>query len=209
MGMAYCTIQDIREEGITVEQASDSKLYMLIELATSFIDGVTGQWFEPRPMELRLDGNDSEILLLPVFLISISVKGVRINGQAISDFRIYNRFWPDDRFNPQIYREAGWPFGKQNIIIDGVWGFVEKEGEGHRTPTLITQAAKRLVIRELPALGDVDAQDARQRVRIVQESTDGHQYSLARETRFTDYTGDPEIDEILIRYRLPAAIGSV
>lgn len=207
MVMAYCTISDIRNEGISADQAPDTRLNVLIELVTAYIDGVTGQWFEPRAMTIALDGNDGEILLLPMFPIEIT--SIKVDGKAISDYKVYNRFYPDDRRNPKIYRDLGWPHGQQNIVIDGTWGFVEMAANDYRTPALITQVAKRLVVREIPALGDSEGQEERKRARIVSETTDGHSYTLERLASSLDLTGDPDIDGVLSFYRAPAAIGGV
>lgn len=207
MVMAYCTVQEIRDEGITPEQADDTRLTALIDLATAYIDGITRQWFEPRAMTITLDGNGSETLLLPVF--PIEVVSVTVDGQVITDYKVYNRFFPDDRRNPKIYRDAGWPEGRQNISIEGTWGFVDKVGAQYLTPAMIKQVAKRLVIRELPLLGDPEGQEERKRVRIVSESTDGHSYTLERLAGTLDLTGDPDIDGVLAMFRAPIAIGGV
>lgn len=207
MVMAYCTVQDIRDEGITPEQADDTRLATLIDLATAYIDRVTRQWFEPRAMTITLDGNGSETLLLPVF--PIEVVSVTVDGQVVTDYKVYNRFFPDDRRNPKIYRDAGWPEGRQNVSIQGTWGFVDKIGTQYTTPAMIKQVAKRLVIRELPLLGDAEGQEERKRARIVSESTDGHSYTLERLAATLDLTGDPDIDGVLALFRAPIAIGGV
>lgn len=205
--MAYCTIEEIRAEGITPDQASDDRLALLIELATAYIDGVTRQWFEPRPVTITLDGNGSETLFLPVF--PIEVASVTVDGKAITDYKVYNRFFPDDRRNPKIFRESGWPEGRQNVSIDGTWGFVDKVGDQYVTPAMIKHVAKRLVIRELPLLGDFEGQEERKRARIISESTDGHSYTLERLAGTLDLTGDPDIDGVLPLFRAPIAIGGV
>lgn len=207
MVMAYCTIEDIRKEGISADHAPDSRLENLIELATAYIDGITGQWFEPRAMTITLDGNDGKILFLPIF--PIETTSLKVNGKLINDYMVYNRFFPDDRRNPKIYRETCWPKGRQNVSIEGIWGFVDKKGTNYMTPAMIKQVAKRLVIREIPVLGDSEGQEERKRVRIVSETTDGHSYTLARLTSTLEFTGDPDIDEVLALYRAPIAVGGV
>jgi hypothetical protein len=74
---------------------------------------------------------------------------------------------------------------------------------------MIKQVAKRLVIRELPLLGDAEGQEERKRARIVSESTDGHSYTLERLAATLDLTGDPDIDGVLALFRAPIAIGGV
>ena len=205
--MAYCTVQDIRDEGITNEQAADARLTLLIDLATAYIDGITRQWFEPRAIAITVDGTGGQTIFLPIFAIEVTT--VTVDGQAVTDFKVYNRFFPDDRRNPKIYRDAGWPEGRQNVSIQGTWGFVDKIGTQYTTPAMIKQVAKRLVIRELPLLGDAEGQEERKRARIVSESTDGHSYTLERLAATLDLTGDPDIDGVLALFRAPIAIGGV
>lgn len=205
MVMAYCTVQEIRDEGIDQKQADDERLAMLIDLATAYIDGVTGQWFEPRVMTITLDGNGGEMLFLPVF--PIEVTGVTVEGREITNYKVYNRFFPDDRHNPKIYRKEGWPRGRQNVNIAGTWGFVDRVEDGYRPPAVIKQVAKRLVVREIPLLGDVEGQEERKRTRIISERTDDHSYTLAQLAGTLDLTGDPDIDGVLALFRAPIAIG--
>ena len=203
--MAYCTVQDIRDEGITQEQATDARLTALIDLATAYIDGITRQSCEPRTMTITVDGTGRQTIFLPVFAIEVTT--VIVDGEAVTDFKVYNRFFPDDRHNPKIYREVGWPKGRQNVVITGTWGFVDKVGTDYQTPALIRQAAKRLVIREIPLLGDADGQEDRKRARIVSETTDGHSYTLERLVGSLDLTGDTDIDGVLELFRAPVVIG--
>lgn len=203
--MAYCTIEDVRAEGITEERVGDARLTTLISLATAYIDGITGQWFEPRDAVITIDGRGGNTLYLPVFLVE--AQEVKVDGNPITDYVLYNRFTPDDRRNPRIYREAGWPQGRRNIEITGTWGYVEQDEEGYKTPELIKRVALRLVIREIPYLGDAEGQEERKRARIVSETTDGHSYTLAQLAGSLDLTGDPDIDGILALFSAPIAIG--
>lgn len=122
----YCTIQDVRDEGVTTEQATDERLARLIARASAYIDLVTGRTFEPTQI-----------------------------------------------------------------------------------PILIQEAAIKLVIRELPLLGDAAGQEGKRRSRIVSETTDGHSYTLAEATASGSFTGDPEIDGILALYQAPPVVTGV
>lgn len=205
--MAYASVADLRAEGVTTEQASDQRLQQLIDLATSYVEAITGLWFEERAMTLRLDGTGSRTLWLPIFPTEVST--VRVDGRAVTDYVAYNRFAPDDRRSPRLVREVGWPKGRQNIEVDGRWGYVDPApGGGVKTPEPIRRAVLRLVVRELPLLTDVEGQEDRKRTRIVSETTDGHSYTLERLAVTLDLTGDPDIDGILAMYRRPIAVGS-
>lgn len=44
--MSYCTVDDLRAEGVSEEDYSDEQLENSIADSCDFIDRVTGQWFE-------------------------------------------------------------------------------------------------------------------------------------------------------------------
>lgn len=111
----YCTVAQIRAQGVTVAQKSDLEVIALIELATAYIDKFTGRWFDPRSKVLLLDGTGARKLLLGPPIISISkirLIGVDTSGAvpevALDGVRIYNRHLtqglldPDDRESPKI-----------------------------------------------------------------------------------------------------------
>ena len=52
------------------------------------------------------------------------------------------------------------------------------------------------------------AGEARNRWRILEERTRDQSYKLDRVSRSGVLTGDPEVDEILLRYRRPAPMGA-
>ncbi len=203
----YCTIEDLRGEGVTEEQADDEKLSGLIALASGYMDKMTGQWFEPREDTVRLDGRGGKFLPLPVFLIEDY--GIKVSGEQIKDYVLYNRFPPaDDRLYPKIYRALGWRKGILNIEIHGLWGYVDKTAAGYIAPPLIKRAVMKLALYNFPDLGDKEAQEEKALSGLLQsETTDGHSYELANGVLQAMYenslTGDAEIDGIIERYTLP------
>jgi len=201
----YCSIEDIRAEGVTEEQANDARLSELIALACGYIDRMTGQWFEPREKTLRLDGTGGETLPLPLFLIRAS--SVKADGTEISDYVLYDRIGAeDDRSYPRMKRKVRWPKGDLNIEIAGLWGYVDEDGEGgYVTPPLIRRAAMKLALYSFPSLGDAEAQEERNmRWAMLKETTDGHSYELSADVLAAmaegAVTGDVEIDQILRQY---------
>ncbi len=113
--MAYATVAELRDEGLTIEQVPDDRLTRLLTLATAFVDRVTGRFFEPRDLVLTLDGRGGRAIQLnhPI----ISVNSVKIDVGPLSPgyvevdeslFKVYNRHLsqgllsPDDRENPKI-----------------------------------------------------------------------------------------------------------
>jgi hypothetical protein len=67
----YASLADARAEGITVSQASDDRLRLLIDEASRSIDRMTGWFFEPRQMEVWLDGRGTPTIELPFHPIRV------------------------------------------------------------------------------------------------------------------------------------------
>lgn len=192
--MPYCTVEDVRAEGEF--SAGDPRIQKMIGLATAYIDKMTGQWFDERPATLVLDSPGGPILPLPVPPIALTE--VLVDGQAVTYTVDYNKA------NPRLLAKY-WPAGPGAVSAAGTWGHLENG----TTPAMINHLAVRLVIRELPLASDVDGQEAKKRARITSESVDGHSYSLAQLTAAGSFTGDPELDTILMTYQRPAAWGVV
>ncbi len=111
----YCTVQQLRDAGVTTTQADDSKLQELIADASRMIDKFTGRFFEPRTLTIRIDGTGRPGILLGDPIISISEiqlisddTNPPVIPLALDDVRIYNRHIsqnllnPDDRESPKI-----------------------------------------------------------------------------------------------------------
>ena len=196
--MSYCTVEDLRSEGVSEEDYSDEQLENLIADSCEFIDRVTGQWFELRTKSIRLDGRGGKNLVLPVFLYE--AYSVKVDCEEIEDYVLYNRM--EDRAYPKIFRCVGWPRGRLNVEVSGQWGYVEEDGF---TPSAIKRAAMKLALYNFPALSDTEAQEEKNlRGLLVSETTDGHSYTLSDSAVAEAYseaiTGDAEIDGILKRY---------
>lgn len=153
-----------------------------------------------------------------------------------SVYRVYNRhlaqglLLPDDRDNPKLefihgsdlggvrFEPVGglglasfvWPRGQQNITVRGVFGYTEPDGSPTgATPTLIRQVTKLLVMRELPRLSDVGRrEDAQRRWRLTSERTRDQAYTLEALKLHGAFTGDPDIDNILVAFVRPADFGA-
>lgn len=153
-----------------------------------------------------------------------------------SVYRVYNRhltqgmLLPDDRDNPKLefvhgsdlagvrFESIGglglaslvWPRGQQNVLVRGVFGYTEPDGSpSGRTPELIRQVTKLLVMRELPLLGNVDQrEDAQRRFRLTSERTRDQSYTLEALRLHGAFTGDPEIDNILVAFVRPPDFGA-
>ena len=152
-----------------------------------------------------------------------------------SFFRVYNRHLtqglldPDDRENPRLefFHESDlfgvqtlpaaslglgslvWLRGPQNVVVDGLFGYTDPDGSAvGETPELIRHVTKLLALRELPAMADLSRrEEAQRRWRIVSERTRDQGYNL-EPLRFQGaFSGDPEIDAILVAYQRPPQLG--
>lgn len=208
----YCTLAEVRAEGVTVAQASDARVNAAIALAGKYIDRVTGRFFEERTLTLTLDGDGDNTLLLPLPIVSISAIEIADEEYDLDDFEVYNRLYPDDRGCPKIvFSEGIFPEGYQNIEVTGVFGYLDTEGTGEEetrvTPSLITRACLKLVILDLiPQIGSAEDQDERLRRYLTSETTDGHSYTLSELAVSGGASGDSEVDRILAMYRRPIGV---
>jgi hypothetical protein len=150
-------------------------------------------------------------------------------------YRVYNRHLsqglldPDDREDPKLeflhwsdllgahttpagYLGLGslvWLPGVQNVIIDGLFGYTDPDGTAiGSTPDLIRHVTKLLVLRESPKMTDLTRREQRQnRWRLTSEHTRDQGYNLGPLQLNGPYTGDPEIDNILVAYQRPPQFG--
>jgi hypothetical protein len=210
----YATVADLRAEGVTPLQADNARLRALIDEATAFIDEVTGRFFEPRALTLRLDGRGTPSLeppVPPIRLDRVNVDGLEVPLGSESLIFVGAPVAPGFSGARMLLRGGRvFPRGEQNVEATGLWGYTERNGlPAGRTPPAIRRAAMLLVLRWIPYMGDVDAAaDARNRWRLVEERTRDQSYRLDRVAVQGHITGDPEIDAALIRYRRPPGLGA-
>ncbi|MBI5535998.1 MAG: hypothetical protein HY898_24975 [Deltaproteobacteria bacterium] len=211
----YASLADMRSEGVTPATASDERLTALLTEASAFVDHVTGWFFEPRTMVLRMDGRGTPSVEPP--FPPIRVDELLIGGVAASlaDDDIAIRGAPvlpgfdAPRFT--LLRGCTFPKGSDNVVASGVWGYTEPDGTAlGRTPIVIHRAAMLLVMRWLPLLGDAEAAAAKSQWRILEERTRDQSYRLSPPSGVAvTFTSDPEIDLLLARYRKPIGLGAV
>jgi hypothetical protein len=216
----YATVADMRAEGVTQDVASDARLELALDEATRTIDRLTGWFFEPRHETVRLSGRNTPTIELP--FPPLELEHVRVGGG----------FWMpayDIPLTPDLIWVVGapiradfdgaritlrfgyaFPLGQGNIEVIGTFGYTEPDGTPRgRTPLPIRRAAMILALRTLPAVSDVETrEDIRRRPRIVEERTRDQAYRLSPAPLTTQLTGEPEVDDILLRYRRPLGLGA-
>jgi hypothetical protein len=251
--MAYCTIQDIREQGVPEPPAyggkTDAQIQAAIDRSCILIDKYTGRFFEPRNLTITLDGTGSKILILGPPIIDITSIKIGADFSIASEVdldgvRIYNRHLtenltnPDDRESPKIeiqtddryeehlpllqddethyFRRTRWPSGTRNIQLIGKFGYTDYDSINPDgvTPLLIQRACTLMTIRDMHLVYSESArrEDALYGWKVKQHKTRDQSItyadpaSLANQT-FGVYTGDPEIDKILLMYTRPPEFG--
>lgn len=152
-GGLYCSIQDLRDEGIPDTVLSDARAAVVIRRASRLIERLTGNWFEVRPRTFRVKANGTTVVHLgaPIIMVSsvnlVSGRGTSITRDSvpIDDVLVFNRHLtegledPDDRATPRLeYLGAWgidypgrddfeWPEMSQVVEIEGLFGYTELE----------------------------------------------------------------------------------
>ncbi|ACY13456.1 conserved hypothetical protein [Haliangium ochraceum DSM 14365] len=207
----YASVSDMRAEGVSEAQASDERLAALLDEASRAIDRLTGWFFEPRTLVLRLDGRGTATIEPPVPPIALTelVADGRNISLASNDLVVVGAPAAFGFDAPRLTRTFGrcFPKGRGNVEATGVWGYTEINGTPHgRTPLAIRRACILLAQRWLAPLGEGDT-EARTRWRVIEERTRDQSYKLDRPIAGT-LSGDPDIDAILMRFRRPLGLGA-
>jgi hypothetical protein len=195
----YATVADLRAEGVTEAMAPDVRLLALIDEAGRAIDRVTGWFFEPRAATLVLDGRGAPSLEPPVPPIRLDRLEIGRMAVALPDEVVVVGAPVGPGFDaPRITLRS-------ERLFPRATGNVEAEG---RTPLEIRRACMLFVLRLLHPLAGAASTDARNRWRIIEERTRDQSYRLDGVKEVGPFTGDPELDSILARYRRPLGMGA-
>jgi hypothetical protein len=211
----YASIADIRAEGILVATASDARLTDLLDEATRWIDRVTGWFFEPRTLTIRMDGRGSPSV--EPYVPPISITHLYINDEEVShdpaDLVVVGSPLSTYYEGPRLtLRHGRFPKGRGNVVVEGSFGVTEDDGTSSgRTPAAIRRACMLLVLRTVNTLADDASYEARNRWRIVEEQTRDQRYRLAESSGGggAHLSGDPEVDALLLPYMKPGPVGAV
>lgn len=224
----YCTISDLRDEGLRVGDAQATRVTKLIRRASALIERITGWYFELRTSQtLQLSGTGTRRLHLPVPIVDVTeLRRVWRSSDPpqtfVIDPTVYvshaRRFPTDDRFNPKlellgptgdILADGGnvrFTKGVLNYEVDGDFGFVDPDPDNagqYIAPLQIQEACMTLVIANAGFIGDPDAYLAKKNVDIRGLTVQGRQYTWSGPVSSNTSSGVPEVDRILAFYRRP------
>lgn len=139
--MAYVTASECKAEGI--DPSTDPRLNSIIAKAQKIVERVTGRYFEPRSLTIKVDGSGTPYMRFDIPIIAIT--SVKENGVLVdpTTYIVYNHHLsgnvhPDDRDDPRIERTEGlefplearpnWTVGKENYEVTGVFGYTDWDG---------------------------------------------------------------------------------
>ena len=217
----YVNIIDIRNEGIDEFELSDARAISLSAGWQQWFNHRTGQFFIPRELDFKIDGDGSRVLWLPFPVIELTALYINESTTALdpTSYTVYNRYFPqDDRKNPRIklkgqtssiYGYSGNLFsvGDQNQRLVGTFGYVEEDGS---TPHLVKREILTLINATKENMGDGEI-DVLKSGRIIEEVTDRHRVRYADlwdKLKSWQPTGLTEVDEALRIYRRPVHVGA-
>lgn len=108
------------------------------------------------------------------------------------------------------WRDLYFPEGVQNVQIRAVFGYTDYDGSPTGcTPYAINTVTKLLVIRDMHKMAGAGAdkrENARNRWRVTSEKTRDQSYIMSPSLD-TPFTGDREIDDILLTFKRPLLLG--
>lgn len=140
--MLEFNLAELRKRGYDEETFSDAELLEAGENIFGIISLFTNRDFELKSITLRLDGDGTNELHLPIPIVSITSVTDDSGLVDSDDYVVYNREIPNDKDKPYIVKTYGtFPKGNQNIVVEGVFGWVE----GGLKPRPILQVAYRLL----------------------------------------------------------------
>ena len=236
---------------------NDAWVNAKIDLASEQIEKFTGNWFVPiehaGAAAIKVDGSGGPFQPLPFPIVSVDsitlIYAERYGADAsyeidLSEVTVYNRHLtqglvsPDDRKRPGLAIEdflgypkedmSYWPKGRQNVVIEGTFGWTELAfddtvgetesgsqipGSEGSTPAIIKRACMLLVRRAWPKVGDYHGMVGvgKPMSSIVRMQARDQSVGFASPTAAAGATatgmmiggttGDPDIDRMLLGFR--------
>lgn len=194
---AYVSIQDMRDQGVSVAMAADAKITAAVADASARAEAAARTWWESRTKTLYFSGSGHSSLNLDIPLLTLT--SVTINGVAVTD--VVSR---PDPITGRTYRlvrstDLAFPFGSENIVIVGTFGTMDMSGSTPATPADIKMAIARWAYLLLALVTDEDMAQERRFMTSTSVNVVGR--SQGRGPLTAPLSGDPEVDRIIASYR--------
>lgn len=243
MFQTYLTTRSALTDGYITTADTTQKVHRAMSRLSRMIERICGgRIFEPRYMHIRLAGQGTPILIMPEAIIAVediyTVWPTADGEQSLlydqDLFKIYNRHLDnlgvveDDRFNPRIelsgfdgtgliVEDYQWPSGSQNMLIKGVFGYTDPEGDPTnsqaligRTPDDIGMVLGSLLYRWItdPTMSDPTVQHPGS-IASMKTRDQAISFGSGSSSSSADgsMTGDAILDSILAHYGAPWAVG--
>ena len=245
--VGYLSTRRALDSGYVPSTVTRQELHNHICEVSRRIEQWTGRWFDPRYLTFKKKGRGMPALLLQHPIIAI--EDIYAIWQTTSGqdsykyeqylYRVYNRhlegfYETDDRKHPKIdltdvdgtivkVKNFAWPYGNQNIQVQGVFGYTDPEFDATSgevligtTPLDIGRVVGSMIARiiEDPTLtslmswspGSIKSMRTRD-----QSVTFGGGGSAASGGTIMNasFTGDPLLDNILAKYCRPFAVSAL
>lgn len=181
----------------SADTSKDAKLTMILEGASSYIEGQTSRQFELQSYTMKLSGDGSDTLVLPQYpilqddesgeLVPV-ITGLTLDGVNILS-EIESGAIDVDAEAGILYRDSGWYAGRRNIVITYSAGYSLPDESGAETDA-----------DELPK--DLELAAIRLSARVYERSTAEGTSSVSPASYSVQYAKsvDPEIVETLGRH---------
>lgn len=121
----YCTIQDLRDEGLSESFTSDARAKLLIRRSSSLINRLTGQWFYPIKGEFYLSGKDNPLLYFDWFIPIL-----KIYHLEVLDNRVADSWYEVEGFHTLRYRRFFGVLGEDDYQLAEGRRYIELLGDG-------------------------------------------------------------------------------
>ncbi len=204
----YAAVQDIRDRGVTADQATDPEVEVALARATLLVEAFCGRDFWQRLRTIGVDGNGTESIFLSdrpiVNLRKLWVDDVLVDPDS---YRVYAkegyiRLYSGIRL-PWAAVAGVFPCGAQNVKVKGDFGFETVPGD-------VKEACIILALKEIKGLrveagtsqSVIDAGAEIRKVKVDDITVDfDRPGKTGRRRELLGSTGDVKADRLLSRYR--------
>ena len=205
----YASLQEIRDRGVTTDQATDPEVEIALVRATLQVEAFCGRDFWMHARTFSVDGNGKETLFLNDWPI-IQVENLWVDDVLVDpdSYRVYGeegyiRLYSGIRF-PWAAVAGVFPEGALNVTVKGDFGFEEvPEAVKEACIILALKAIKGLRYEAGSSESAIGAGAEIRRVKVddiaVDFDTPG---KTDRRRELLGSTGDVKADRLLSRYRV-------